>query len=439
MQRLYCNILALLILLLNHVREYDCRKTYRGSALFAIPAFFDDEWTAVTILSESMPDCEFDVWREPVTNKGKPGYVLIPNECRVGAIAELKANNIDFNITINDIESLIERSAKFDEVRMQSDQQQSIIDGHFPRYNEVVAWMQNMSANYPQLASFFSIGQTTEGRPMNLLKLGLENGEKWRVWIDAGLHAREWLAPTTAIYITDRLLEGYVNGIDSILEILQFFDFYIMPVANPDGYEFCHTSDRLWRKNRRIINANCTGVDLNRNFNFEWGGINADDDPCSNLYMGPYPESEIEVLNIVNFILPESHKYLYYHAFHTWGELFFTRWDFSSTEMPPDHQELIDLAIDAVNSINHVNGEMYYAGTAPDLMYAFAGSSSDWARGVANIKYAYLTELRDDDGEYGFVAPPEEIEPCGKENWLGFQATLVNIMEKWKGTSPTKL
>jgi hypothetical protein len=27
-------------------------------------------------------------------------------------------------------------------------------------------------------------------------------------------------------------------------------DWYIMPLLNPDGYEFSHTDDRMWRKNR---------------------------------------------------------------------------------------------------------------------------------------------------------------------------------------------
>jgi len=273
---------------------------------------------------------------------------------------------------------------------------------------------------------------------MQVLKLGIEGENKWRVWIDAGLHAREWLAPTTAIYVTQQLIDGYAANEVNIMTMLRFFDFHIMPIANPDGYEYCHTNERLWRKNRRIINANCVGVDLNRNFGFQWGGVNADPDPCSNLYMGPYPESEVEVLNIIRYLMAESHKYILYHAYHTWGELFFTRWDYTDAVLPPDHTEMFDMAARAVNSINQVHGERYEAGIAPDLMYAFAGSSSDWARGVANIKYAFLTELRDYDGDYAFVAPPEEIEPCGEENWAGLQAVLVGIMEKMWGTNPPR-
>jgi hypothetical protein len=253
--------------------------------------------------------------------------------------------------------------------------------------------------------------------------------------MDAGVHAREWLAPTTAIYIADQLIQGYVNSDPEVLNYLSFLDFEILAVANPDGYEFCFTDDRLWRKNRRPITSECTGVDLNRNFGFEWGGVGASANPCDNTYMGPYAESEREVLNIINHVLPESQKYIWYMAYHTWGELFFTRWDYTS-DVPPDHVERLDLAQRTVNAINQVNGEIYLAGTAPELMYAFSGSSSDWSRGTANINYPYLVELRDSDGSYGFVAPPEEIIPCGAENWAGAKIILDDIIANYGGTTP---
>lgn len=28
-------------------------------------------------------------------------------------------------------------------------------------------------------------------------------------------------------------------------------DLYVLPLANPDGYEYSHSGDRMWRKNRR--------------------------------------------------------------------------------------------------------------------------------------------------------------------------------------------
>jgi hypothetical protein len=45
--------------------------------------------------------------------------------------------------------------------------------------------------------------------------------------------------------------------------------YYIMPILNPDGYEFSRTpGHRLWRKNRSSPppGSDCYGIDLNRNY-----------------------------------------------------------------------------------------------------------------------------------------------------------------------------
>lgn len=33
-------------------------------------------------------------------------------------------------------------------------------------------------------------------------------------------------------------------------KLLDTVDWMILPVANPDGYEYSHVGDRLWRKTR---------------------------------------------------------------------------------------------------------------------------------------------------------------------------------------------
>ncbi|XP_047998309.1 carboxypeptidase B-like [Leguminivora glycinivorella] len=50
-------------------------------------------------------------------------------------------------------------------------------------------------------------------------------------------------------------------------DLLHNIDWIILPIANPDGYEFTHTSSRYWRKNRAtgfMVGNMCAGVDLNR-------------------------------------------------------------------------------------------------------------------------------------------------------------------------------
>jgi carboxypeptidase A4 len=80
-------------------------------------------------------------------------------------------------------------------------------------------------------------------------------------------------------------------------------DFYIVPVLNPDGYEYTHTNDRLWRKNRKNPElGKCAGTDLNRNFGFKWGGLGASKNPCDETYAGSAAFSEPESKAIQDYV-----------------------------------------------------------------------------------------------------------------------------------------
>merc|ERR1719383_1361092 len=98
------------------------------------------------------------------------------------------------------------------------------------------------------------------------------------------------------MYITNALIKGYNRDADTA-RLLNEFEFYIIPVSNPDGYEFSRNSQRFWRKNRSGSGA-CRGVDLNRNWGQEWGGQGSSGRRCSDTYRGTKAFSEKETNNM---------------------------------------------------------------------------------------------------------------------------------------------
>lgn len=116
--------------------------------------------------------------------------------------------------------------------------------------------------------------------------------------MSTGIHAREWVAPASVTYIIKELVENRKNLPSELLNL----DFYIVPVLNPDGYEYTHTRDRMWRKNRSR-NGRCYGADVNRNFNFHFGGEGTSGDSCSEIYRGRSANSELESQALSNFLL----------------------------------------------------------------------------------------------------------------------------------------
>lgn len=56
------------------------------------------------------------------------------------------------------------------------------------------------------------------------------------IFIDGGIHAREWIAPAVVTYIIQELVENENNRY-----MIENVDWVFIPVVNPDGYEYTHT------------------------------------------------------------------------------------------------------------------------------------------------------------------------------------------------------
>ena len=76
-----------------------------------------------------------------------------------------------------------------------------------------------------------------------------------------------------------------VNPDETSTAILNLYNVHIIPILNPDGFEYSREKDRSWRKNRsknlRVLPF-CKGVDVNRNFDVKFGTVGVDPrNPCS--------------------------------------------------------------------------------------------------------------------------------------------------------------
>lgn len=133
----------------------------------------------------------------------------------------------------------------------------------YHRLTDIHGYLDYLAETYPNLCQVETIGNSVEGRPLKLLRISsnLNSTSTKSVWVDGGIHAREWISPATVTYIINNFVLNYENEPQSVREI----DWYILPVVNPDGYEYSHIRDRLWRKNRARAGF-CAGTDLNRNF-----------------------------------------------------------------------------------------------------------------------------------------------------------------------------
>jgi murein tripeptide amidase MpaA len=85
--------------------------------------------------------------------------------------------------------------------------------------------------------------------------------------------------------MVNKFLSDYQAGDSLAIQLLSYYEIHVMPVVNPDGYEYTHSVDRMWRKNRNpSAFSGCVGVDLNRNYDHAWMTAGSSRSPCSEIY-----------------------------------------------------------------------------------------------------------------------------------------------------------
>jgi hypothetical protein len=234
-------------------------------------------------------------------------------------------------------------------------------------------------------------------------------GDKPQVLFVATHHAREWVATEMAMRLIKYLTANY--GSDArVTELLDNVEVWIMPVGNPDGYQYTFTNERLWRKNLRDndgdgqITGN-DGVDINRNFAAHWGLDNegSSPDPQDATYRGTAPNSEPETQALVDFIQDNDFKFIL--SYHTYQNLILYPWGWQwNTTSLDDPIFVAQAGTDANPAIfDSILGVPYDPGVGADL-YITNGDFTDWAYYDLGIP-AQTVELTDG---YDFRFPDDE-------------------------------
>ncbi|XP_004081139.1 carboxypeptidase B [Oryzias latipes] len=300
----------------------------------------------------------------------------------------------------------------------------------YTKYNTwdtVLSWINSIASSNPSLVSKQVIGNTFEGRPMTLLKLGKSSGTtKPSIFLDCGIHAREWISPAFCQWFVKEALETY--GSDSqMTSLLDQMDVYVLPVFNIDGYEYSHTTNRMWRKTRsKLSGSSCLGTDPNRNFDAGWCTVGASSNPCSETFCGSTPESEIEVKNVADFIRKNKSSIKAYLTIHSYSQLLLFPYSYSYN-LAADHSELMSVAQGASAALTSLYGTRYTSGPGASTIYLAAGGSDDWAYDLG-VKYSYTFELRD-TGYHGFLLPESQIKPTCEETMLAVKYIAAHVQK----------
>lgn len=368
---------------------------------------------------------EVDFWSEP-SKAGRPIEINLDIPTFVSVAKELKRRGMKYEIFLEDVQKAI------DEENSGTQHLFSTTGFDYAKYNtlsDINTELSYLANRYSSIATKFTIGKSYEKRDIQAIKIQSQKGSsnKRTIFINCGIHAREWITQATCMYSLKQLLEKYTARDPEVVGLVQKYDWVILPVFNVDGYVFTHTNNRMWRKTRSPNSGTrCMGTDPNRNWNFKWGGVGTSSNPCSDIYPGTQPFSEIEVLSVARYLYSIRRQLIAYYDIHAYSQLWMTPWSYT-TRYPNDYTEIKRVADVATSALFSVHRTSYRVGPPSRVIYSVAGGSIDWTYGILGVRYSYALELRD-QGRYGFILPSDQIIPTGEETFKALLADRKSVV-----------
>lgn len=242
--------------------------------------------------------------------------------------------------------------------------QPDIVQEHwYHSYATLTLDLNEWADDYPEIIILFSIGKTELGREIWMLQISDWSQEtkpdgtnKEVAYIDGGHHGNEHLGTELAFLTAEYYIEGWGDGDQEVIEILQTTELHILIMLNADGNDF----DTRWNINQ---------VDLNRNYDHYWN-------TCDSTQPGSSAFSESETLAnsiYMNEVVSDADLYITMHTgvwimLYPWG-----KWP----EQPSDWELFHHIRDDVNDNISDIPIR-----NANQGLYPNCGTSRDYGYGV---------------------------------------------------------
>ena len=310
-----------------------------------------------------------------------------------------------------------------------------------PRYHtleEIEALLDSLDqvAAYDDIYHLETIGYSNhENLPIRAVKIS-DNAavkeDESRILFIGQCHAEEILGVEAVIELIYYLLDPPTAEAQHVNILRQNLEIWIVPTYNPEGLNVVHAGlDVSYRKNKHdfspsgpypngvfdydpAIGNDIDGVDLNRNYDFNWafGDTFMQPDPSDyaahyDYYRGTEPWSESEVAAIRDLAL--ENDFLFSIAWHSsrsgrLSEKVFTSWKWEEAKFPPDIQEMIIIGDEIASRIVKEDGVENYEsifggsrnGKAHDWFYSATGCFQYLIEcGTANLQPDSVEQIED--------------------------------------------
>jgi PKD repeat protein len=304
--------------------------------------------------------------------------------------------------------------------------------GGYLKYNEMLAELDAMAAQYPNLITVkapISTFLSRENRPIYYVRISdnpnTDESTEAKVLYTAIHHAREPMSLMETIFYMWYLLENYSSS-EEIQYIVNNMQLYFVPCINPDGYLYNESTNPngggMWRKNRRNNGGGVYGVDLNRNYGYGWGTTGTSTVTSNETYCGTAPYSEPEV-QAIRWLVQNNHFITAFNA-HTYAEDILFPIGTTAAEFAPHHNYF-------QAESNHMVQYNGYTAMKSSQLYPASGDSDDYMYkldigvGVKDTMFVHTPEVGT-----AFWQPASEIDATCKD-MLFPNLVLAHIARKY--------
>ncbi|XP_052749803.1 carboxypeptidase B-like [Galleria mellonella] len=392
-------------------------KQYDGFTLYEVVV---ENTEQEMVFNKLESELNLDVWSRATPEQS--GRILVSKSEKTEFENELSTAGIKHTIVVENMEELIELERKqlseADEMSAGINMYGIAIDT-MHTYDQVNSFLEQLANNYTSV-NLLSQGTTFEGRPINYIRISSSNFTDYNkpvVFIQSLIQAREWISLPVALHAINKLVTNITDS-----DLVNTIDWIILPIANPDGYHYSSTISRLWTKNRRAVGSECVGVNINRNFDINFGA-HSSSNICSDNYHGPDTESEIETRSIRDILILHQGRIKLFLNLQSFGSHIL--YGFGTGGLPGNALILNFLGVQMTSIINAFNSSKdndYTVGNIAAVVAAESGNVMDYATLVRNVPYSYTIKLPSygnsgSVSDNGYIVDPSYFTQAAEETW----------------------
>ncbi len=293
----------------------------------------------------------------------------------------------------------------------------------YPTVDQLYEWYDVLEEEF-DIVEKHHYGHSYEGRDLWALEITSDEDtqvdNKPGVLIDGALHAREWSSVQVSSYLMWRLVEEYETN-ETIYWLVNNRRIFIVPMTNPDGYIYDGDGDldarQGWRRNRNVSvgDEDDVGVDLNRNWDVNFGGRGASDDPGSDPYHGEKSFSEPETYHLKEFLLEMDVNS--YQNIHSHADTLLIPYMHTNDPSPHDdwYRGMADHMVSLTSMLGDESEQYSYGKPQEEIGYSASGGASDWAYAKEGMQGLTFEIYTPESGLDGFYPDEEYIMTINKD------------------------